>query len=78
DSKLFSQVYSDNKLELVVHVKDLEVSVSSVNKHMYHFSDVYNITNEPGKLAQTMCMGLGYNRILEMISRENQNREVEK
>ncbi len=45
---------------------------------MYHFSDVYNITNEPGKLAQTMCMGLGYNRILEMISRENQNREAEK
>ncbi|PEV36753.1 hypothetical protein COK37_30620 [Bacillus thuringiensis] len=78
DSKLFSQVYSDNKLELAVHVKDLEVSVSSINKHMYHFSDVYNITNESGKLAQTMCMGLGYNRILEMISRENQNREAEK
>ena len=69
DKQLFSQMISDNKIELVAVLGNKkEFSLASVNKHQLHFSKPYNITEtESDSHATSLCIGFGYNRIVEAI-----------
>lgn len=69
ERQLFSQIVSDNKIELAVYSKtaDKYIATCSLNKHLNHFSKTFNISSDIGNYITTMCVGFGYNRMILVL-----------
>lgn len=63
--RLFSQLMSDNKLELsVVDAEGItRFSAASINKHQTHFTVPFQTNLEDGASAVSMCIGFGLDRL---------------
>ncbi|EEM55804.1 MULTISPECIES: aminoacyl--tRNA ligase-related protein [Bacillus cereus group] len=74
DKQLFSQLVSDNKLELVCHDENhnKSYSVASINKHQNHFSSRFNLCDSQEEVLSTMCIGFGFNRIIYALETQLQ------
>lgn len=70
EQRTFSQLVSDDKLELSVHSPALgrRIACASLNKHHAHFAEPFGITESTGDSAATMCVGFGLNRLLLTIA----------
>lgn len=69
DKQLFSQLVTDDKIELECFCKSINkyISVGSVNKHHLHFSKPFNLINSNSEFLNTMCLGFGINRLLAIL-----------
>lgn len=74
DKQLFSQLISDNKLEMVFldPQSNKSFSIASINKHQTHFSSRFNLTNLDKEILSTMCIGFGFNRIIYALEEKLQ------
>jgi hypothetical protein len=63
--RLFSQLTSDNKLELAAYPNRTSerLAVISINKHQNHFTEAFGITTDDGQTAVSMCIGFGLDRL---------------
>ncbi|MEU8658430.1 hypothetical protein [Actinoplanes philippinensis] len=62
--RLFSQMLSDNKIEMVVPQEDgTGVAIASLNRHDNHFTSKFEITTPDGGAAASMCVGVGIDRL---------------
>ncbi|MEU0602886.1 aminoacyl--tRNA ligase-related protein [Streptomyces sp. NPDC006393] len=62
---LFSQLLSDNKLELAVRHPGTgqDVATASLNKHQTHFTGPFGMTTQDGRPAVSLCVGFGIDRL---------------
>lgn len=69
EKHLFSQLISDDKVELRIkyNKKNEFISVASVNKHHNHFSKPFNLKNSKGDFINTMCIGFGMDRLTLVV-----------
>ena len=69
--RIFSQLLSDNKLEVAVRVPgaDNPVAVASINKHQTHFTNPFDIRISEDVPAVSMCAGFGLDRLALAVCR---------
>jgi seryl-tRNA synthetase len=64
--RLFSQMLSDNKIELIVPQSGdgKPVAVASLNRHDNHFTKSFGVTTSDGDAAASLCVGVGIDRLV--------------
>lgn len=68
---LLYQFLNKTKLELQIYddINNKYIAVSSINMHMKSFTKKYKICTCDGKMADSMCVGIGIDRLFELIRR---------
>lgn len=71
--RIFSQLLSDNKLELAVLAPGTgeSMAAASINKHQAHFTIPFGIRTRDGRPAFSMCVAFGLDRLALAVSRAN-------
>lgn len=79
EKQLFSQLISDDKIELCIYCNNVSeyISVASINKHHNHFSKPFELKDENEKLINTMCIGFGLDRLVLALLNINQNQSID-
>lgn len=69
-AQMFSQLVSDNKIEIAAwsHSLDRKVASASLNKHGSHFSEAFRIYDEQGLPVSTMCIAFGIDRLAFLLT----------
>jgi seryl-tRNA synthetase len=69
DKRVFSQLVSDNKLELRVASQRLgrTVACASLNKHQMHFTAAFDIRDPAGEPVSSLCLGFGIDRLIYLL-----------
>ncbi|WP_176786469.1 aminoacyl--tRNA ligase-related protein [Thermoactinomyces sp. DSM 45892] len=67
--RILYQVLNKSKIELEVYtpIEDKYISICSSNYHGSYFSQKFSITREDKSYIQSMCVGFGLNRIIEIL-----------
>lgn len=67
--KAFVQLISANKIELRNNYDGEDYSIASINLHGNHFTSAYNIKMDSNRIPTSMCIGLGYERLIYLLDK---------
>lgn len=77
--RMFSQLLSDNKIELIVRglPDGAPMAAASVNKHQTHFTVPFGAMTDGGLPAVSLCVGFGIDRLALAIVRRARERDAD-